>query len=681
MSLRNRRIASSPLFSRLLFAVAFVTGSVEGGAQTSATLKNLSLEELSQIEVTTPTKEPTPAFRSPVAIYIITSDDIRRSGVTNIPDALRLAPGVEVSRIDSNKWSVGIRGFGTRLSRDVLVLIDGRSVYTTFTAGTYWETQDTLIDDIDRIEVIRGPGGTIWGPNALNGVINIITKSTKDTRGIYASAVAGNVEQGFGRFRYGGGDPNGLTYRFYGKGFTRGPEYHFDKDNFDDWRGGQGGFRMDWAKSDRDSFQVSGDSYRQEDGERVGLSTYNPPVNETIDGNADLSGGNILAKWTRKLRNTDNFQLQFYYDRTNRYEVNFGENRDTYDIDYIQHTLVGTRHQLTYGLGARASYGRFKEVSDGLVFSPYDRLDYLLSAFVQDEITLVNKKLTLTVGSKLLKTNFTGLEFEPSIRLLYTPTEKHTIWASYTHAIRAPSRADREFFLSSFLGYAGNLEFFARFNANPAFAPEQLNGYEIGYRTLVAKNVYIDFAGFVNHYHNLFSQDLTGGPFVETTLPFPDPNPPSPHLLITAQFRNSLYGDTKGFEIAPEWRPLEFWRLRASYSYLNMDLETAPTIALGAGPGSVEGSSPKHEITATSSFEIGKRLQADLTYRYSSALPAQSAPAYSTGDARVAWRFTPHLELAGVGRDLLQPFHIEYNNTGGPVAVRRSGYASLTWTR
>src|SRR5579884_2905520 len=304
----------------------------DAGAPTQAgpeELKSLSLEQLSQIEVTTPSKAPEKAFRTPAAIYVITGEDIRRSGATSIPEALRLAPGVEVARIDSGKWSIGIRGFGTRLSRDVLVLIDGRTVYTPLLAGTYWEVQDTLIEDIDRIEVIRGPGGTIWGPNAVNGVINIITKSAKDTQGAYAEAGGGSQEQGFFAARDGGQTSKGLSYRVYAKGFTRGPEHHEDGDNFDDWRGAQGGFRMDWTRGDRDSFTFQGDIYRQENGERVSLSTYVPAAEyPALDGNEELSGGNVLLRWTRKLKNGDDIEVQAYYDRTDRYEVNFGERRD-----------------------------------------------------------------------------------------------------------------------------------------------------------------------------------------------------------------------------------------------------------------------------------------------------------------------------------------------------------------
>jgi iron complex outermembrane recepter protein len=302
-----------------------------------AALKQLSLEELSQIDVTSPSKDPRQTFQTPVAIYVITGEDIRRSGASSIPEALRLAPGVEVARIDSNKWSVGIRGFGSRLSRSVLVLIDGRTVYTTLLAGTYWEVQDTLMDDVDRIEIIRGPGGTIWRPNAVNGVINIITKEAKDTRGALVSAGGGSVDQGFLDFRYGGGNGKDFNYRVYGKGFTRGPELHPDRRNFDDWREAQAGFRMDWSERGRDSFTLQGDLYDELAGERVQAVSYTPPYSQNVDANAQLSGGNVMGRWKRILGQSNDIQLQAYYDRTNRHEPNFGELRNTFDVDFIQH--------------------------------------------------------------------------------------------------------------------------------------------------------------------------------------------------------------------------------------------------------------------------------------------------------------------------------------------------------
>ena len=650
------------------------------GQTPPSALKKLTLEQLSQIEVTSPSKEPTPALRSPVAIYVITGEDIRRSGVTTIPDALRLAPGVEVAQIDASKWSIGIRGFGTRLSRDVLVLIDGRTVYTPLFAGTYWEVQDTLLEDIDRIEVIRGPGGTIWGPNAVDGVINIITKSSKDTQGAYASAGGGNEEQGFFNSRYGGDDGNGLTWRVYGKGFTRGPDDHPDGDNFDAWRGVQGGFRMDWTSGPHDAFTLQGDAYKQEDGERVSATNYTPPSTGNVDGYEQLSGGNVLFKWKRTISDGNDFQLQVYYDRTNRLEPNLGDNRDTVDVDFLERTKLGTRQELLYGVGAQVSAGRFDEVTTGLVFFPLHQTDYLFSAFLEDDIDVIDRKLMLTLGSKVLRTNYTGFNAEPSVRLMWTPSEQQTWWISYTHALRTPSDAEEDFYLSSLIGSANGTPVFARFNANPQFAPEQLNAYEAGYRRLIGKGVYLDLAAFFNHYHDLFSEDITGGYSLETTLPYPAPVPPPTYLLLPAQFQNDLYGTTYGGEIAPEWQPARFWSLRGSYSFLRMSLKQAPTTSLGLGPTSDQGSSPQHEVSLDSAFDISPKLQLDLIYRFVSALPYQGVSGYSTGDARIGYRMSRHVGLSLVGENLFQPSHVEYiGDPGGPVGIRRSVYASLSW--
>jgi iron complex outermembrane receptor protein len=647
-------------------------------------LKNLSLEQLSQIEVTSPSKEPTPALRSPVAIYVLTGDDIHRSGATTIPDALRLVPGVEVAQIDSSKWSIGIRGFGTRLSRDVLVLIDGRTVYTELHAGTYWEVQDTLLDDVDRIEVIRGPGGTIWGPNAVDGVINIITKSAHDTQGALVTAGGGNQEQGFLNSRYGGSTSGGLSYRFYEKQFTRGPEYHPNGDNFDDWRGIQGGFRADWGRG-RDAFTVEGDIYTQKDGEQVSLSTYSPPMNVlSQDGFEDASGGNLLFKWNRTQSDGTGTQLQVYYDRTDRTEPNLGEDRDTFDVDFLQRKKWGSRQQFIYGAGARITQGRFDEVITGLVFYPFHQTDYLLSGFFEDDITLVNKKLLLTAGSKILHTNYShGILFQPSIRLMWTPTEKQTVWTSFTHALRTPSDAEEDFYLSSEIGVAPDgTPIFARFDPNHRFSPEQLNAYEMGFRQIAAKNVYIDVAGFYNHYHDVFSEDVTGGYSLQNSLPFPGAAPPT-YLLLPAQFQNDLHGATYGGEIAPEWRPTAYWRLRGSYSLLRTSLQSSPSpTSLALGAGQDEGSSPEHEISLDSGFNIGRKFEIDLIYRYVSRLPyaGQNIPSYSTGDIRVAYHAGRHLELALAGQNLFQPYHFEYDgDPGGLVGIRRSAYASLVW--
>ena len=671
--------------SRFLCLAAFAAAVWNAGAQPqnaapsvppSTQLKNLTLEELSSIEVTTPSKEPRSAFQTPAAIYVITSDDIRRSGATSIPEALRLAPGVEVARIDANKWAIGIRGFGSRLSRSVLVMIDGRTVYTPLFAGTYWEVQDTMMEDIDRIEVIRGPGGTIWGPNAVDGVINIITKPPSETQGTLVAAGGGNQDQGFLESRYGGGNGHGLTYRVYGKGYTYGPEYHPDGSNFDDWRGAQGGFRMEWDRGSDDKFTMQGDFYQIEAGESVDAVTYAPPYSRIVDANADLSGENVMLVWQRSLANGGDLTLQTYYDRTNRYEPNLGERRNTFDVDFVEHLPWGGRQRVTWGLGSRVSPTHDLEVVSGLTFLPAQRTDQLYSAYFQDEVSLIEKRLTLVAGSKVLRTNFTSLEFEPSIRLAWTPSANQTVWAAFTHAVRTPSDAEEDFYLSGFSQITpSGIPLMARFNANPDFAPEQMNGYELGYRQLVTKNILVDVASFYNHYHDLFDEEITGTPFLEE-------DPPPLHYLLPAQFGNGLYGYTKGVEISPEWRATARWRLRGSYSFLHMNIGKSPhSLDVGTAPGIV-GSSPGHQAWIQSSYDFSKRLQLDLTWRYVSALPGQLVPAYSTGDARFAWRLSPAVEVSVVGRNLLQPYHAEFGGDPGPlVGIRRSAYLKLTWTK
>src|SRR3989442_7827077 len=287
----------------LLFLLAVLVKQSRGNdnPKPEVPLTQISLEDLGEIEVTPASKEPVKASQTPAAIYVITQEDIRRSGATSIPEALRLAPGVEVARVDSNTWSLGVRGFGSALSRSVLVLIDGRTVYTPLFAGVYWQVQDTLLEDIERIEVIRGPGGTIWGANAVNAVINIITKNAKDTHGALVSTGGGNIDQGFVNFRYGAGNGQSFNYRIYGKAFTRGPEFHPDRRQFDDWRMGQARFRADWDLHNRDTLTLQGDLYNGDGGQRVGIASYSPPFMTIVEQNAELAGGNLLGRWKRVL--------------------------------------------------------------------------------------------------------------------------------------------------------------------------------------------------------------------------------------------------------------------------------------------------------------------------------------------------------------------------------------------
>ena len=645
--------------------------------QSSNPVKQLTLEQLGNVEVTTVSKEPEQVWKTTAAIYVITQEDIELSGVTSIPEALRLAPGVEVARIDSNKWSIGIRGFGSRLARDVLVLIDGRTVYTTLLAGTYWEVQNVLLQDVDRIEVIRGPGGTIWGPNALNGVINIITKSSKDTHGVMVNAGGGNVDEGFLNSRYGGVIGHDFNYRIYELSFDRGPEYHTDGNNYDSWRAVQAGFRTDFTNGPRDAFTVQGDIYDEGAGETVGATYYTPPYSQTLQGTELLSGWNILGRWQRTQGEGKDFQLQAFFDRTDRHEPNFADYRNTYDVDFLDRFRLPWQ-QISWGLGARASTGADPTIVSGLYFLPETRTDTLYTGFFQDEINLVPKQLLLSVGTKVLKTNYTGFQLQPSGRLLWTPGPKQTVWAAFTHALRTPSDAERAFYLlGPPISITNGIPFFARFNPNPNFHSEELNGYEFGYRQLLKKSLYLDLSAFFNHYGDLFSEDLVGAPYFEN-------NPPPPHLILPAEFGNGLVGTTKGFELAPEWSPVPYLRLRASYSFLEMQLKRGTNSQdIGTAP-IVEGSSPRHQVTAQSELNIRKTFELDLTYRYASALPAANVmiPSYSTGDAQFAWRPKSYLRLSVVGQNLFQPYHYEYPSNPGPnVGIKRAVYGQITWQR
>jgi len=676
-STRRPKIRLLPvlLLVPLLLVLVSSTRADTSEKEQANSLKELSLSELGNIQVTTATKEPAAVWKTPAAIYVITHEAIMRSGATSIPEALRMAPGVEVARIDGDKWSIGIRGFGSRLCRSVLVLIDGRTVYTTLLAGTYWEVQDTVMNDIDRIEVIRGPGGTIWGPNAVDGIISVITKPASDTQGTLATALAGNVEQGSVAIRQGGHRGN-IDYRAYAKGFNRSAQFHSDRRQFDHWRAMQGGFRLDWEESQRDGFTLQGDIYDQRAGESVVATTYAPPYSQVLDRDALLSGGNILGRWKRASGEGKDLQLQVYYDRTNRYEPNFADVRNTFDADFLQRFRLPWRQEVSWGLGVRFSHGRNPVIVSGLTFLPIVRTDTLYSAFLQDEISLVDDRLTLTVGSKFLNTNFTDSEPEPTARILYMPTHTQTLWAAATGALRTPSDAEENFSLAGFIQIAPNgLPFFARFNPNTKFRPEQMRAYEAGYRRLIGQNLYLSFSTFYNHYSNLFSEDLTGPTFIES-------NPAPTHLLLPAEFGNGLRGTSSGGEIAPEWQVTDFWRLRGSYSFLEMHIKKAPNSAdIGSAPG-IEGSSPRHQVLLQSSFDLPKAVSIDLLYRYISALPGQGVRAYSSGDVSFAWSMTPHFRLSVVGQNLLQPHHAEFGtDPGGLVQIKRSAYAQITWQK
>jgi iron complex outermembrane receptor protein len=666
---RGRSLRVSRSLRPISCWLASLAFTVSAGAQAPAGgLKGLSLEQLGEIEVITASKQPVQVNKTPAAIYVITQEDIRRSGATSLPEALRLAPGVEVARIDSVKWSIGIRGFGSRLSRAVLVLIDGRTVYSPLFHGTYWEVQDTMMEDIDRIEVIRGPGGTIWGANAVNGVINIITKKAKDTAGALIAAGGGDTNQVFTNARYGGKDGN-VNYRVYGKFFDRGPEYHRDGNEFDDWRRGQGGFRADWTASPRDSVTIQGDIYDSHMGESNRITSLTPPFTYISDKNAALSGGNVIASWDRTLDSSSGFHLETYYDRFNRLQSTQAEYRDTFDLDFVHHFKLA-KTQFTWGVGARISIGRVPQVVPTFVFNPNRRTDHLYSVFLQDEIPIVANRFSITVGTKVLHSAFTGFDVEPSVRLLWTPSARSTFWGAVTRAVRTPSDNDDDLTsttLRSLTPLAFNIT-----TGDRKFISEILVGYEAGYRRLVTSQFSIDIAAFHNNYNHLLS--------LEPGAPYFDDSEPYPHTVYPFVNGNGVRGTTNGFEIVPNWKPVTWWRLQPSYAFLNMDMRTLPTSKDTITVNALEGSSPRHEVMVQSYLDLPHGLEFSQVYRYVSALPAQFVGSYHTVDARVAWHPGRHLELSVTGQNLLQPHHPEFGGDPGPlVGIKRTIFATLTW--
>ena len=663
------------LLASLLSLVAPLQASraqtVEGDQNAPGNLKHLSLEQLGDVKVTTASKQPEKVWRTPAAIYVITQEDIRRSGATSIPEILRLAPGVEVSRTDSDHWAVGIRGFGGQFSKSLLVLIDGRSVYTPLFAGVYWQVQDTLLEDIERIEVIRGPGGTIWGANAVNGVINIITKNASDTNGSLASASGGNVDQGIAAARYGAKGPKDLNYRIYGKGFIRGPEFHPDGANFDDWRMGQLGFRTDWNVSARDTFSLQGDMYKGSDGERVAVSLYSPPSVQVFDGPHNISGGNLMGHWRRQLDGDSDIQVQAYYDRTSRLSPQLDEIRNTVDIDFLYHLTLKGHQDFLVGVGARWSPDTIIQKFETLDFEPHRETDSIYSWFLQDQIPIVRNRLSITLGSKFEHNNYSGFEIQPNARLLWTPTEHQSFWGAITRAVRTPSRLDQDLQLTVFL--APNPPVFLRVLGSKNFDSEKLISYELGYRTLIAKNLYLDVTAFNNDYDDLYGYGA-GTAFAESS--------PSPaHLILQLPLANALKGVTRGIEIAPHWKPNGWWELKGSYSYLHLRVNDKSGFTDNINTVSDNGSSPHHEFVLQSLFNFPKKLELDATVRYVSALPAQAVEAYTTADLRFGWRLKPEWEVSLVGQNLLQPRHPEFGaDVNTIVGIERAAYLKITWS-
>jgi iron complex outermembrane receptor protein len=629
-------------FALLSFTSSAVAQTPDTTLPSPGALKRLSLEQLMDVEVTSVSRRPERLHTSASAIQIISAEDIRRSGASSIPEALRLASNLQVAQVNASQWAVSARGFNNVLANKLLVLVDGRTVYTPLYAGVFWDVQNPSLASVDRIEVISGPGGALWGANAVNGVINIITKNAGETQGLSAEAGAGTDPQGFGALRYGGRASSGLAYRVYGQGFGRGSTVSPDGvDAEDSWGLGQGGFRMDWNGGEANAFTLESDYY---DG-RPDPDGGSPVV---------ARGGNALGRWTRVLSEGSDLQVQIYYDRSWRdFGNGFTEGLSTYDLDGQHRFQLGRRQEVIWGVGARLMDHATENVP-ALAFLPSHRTLKLFSAFVQDEIALVNGRLRLTVGSKFEHNDYTGLEIQPSARLAWAPTAHQTVWAAVSRAVRTPSRIDRDFFL--FLAPSVPLLTFENLRS------EEVLATELGWRLQPHERVSLALSTFYNVYDNLRTAE---------------PGPPPFGIPVT--LGNGLEGHSYGAELAAAYQVSDRWRLRGGYTFLHKNLSLKPGSADLNG-GTAESNDPEHQFLIQSSTDLPGRLELDAVFRFVDALPKPEVPSYAGLDLRLGWRATEHLELAVVGQSLLHDRHAEFiPSSPSPREVERGVYGKITW--
>ncbi len=651
----------------------------------SVPLAELGIEELVNVEITSVSKKSTPLYEAPAAVAVLTPDDFRRLGATSIPEALRAVPGLSVARLNANAWAISSRGFNDEYASELLVLMDGRSVYTPSFGGVYWNVQDLVLEDLDRIEVIRGPGATLWGANAVNGVINIITKSAKETQGTLLSTSFGTEDQPSVSARYGGRLASNLYYRVYAKYFDReGFANTLGQEMRDDWQVGRGGARLDWEPSEENRFTLIGDYYGGTYGEPVSRATLFPPTNVLLQVEAPMSGGFGLGRWQRQFSAESELKLQMYFDHYERdhpfggaavlagpdYWTNErrpGETRDTGDLDLQHRFILGDRQDLVWGAGYRYTEDHFSGRGAESNIVPDHRADQLFSAFLQDEIALVRDRLRLTLGSKFEHNDYTGLEVQPGVRLLWMPTARQSVWASVARAVRTPTRFETGIQMSP----AAVPPALIRVYGNPALTSEKLLAYEIGYRVEPTSRLSFDLTGFYNQYEDVTFAD-PGSVRVELN--------PTPHVVVPFSYGNRPPGHNLGAEGMAQWLATDHWRLSAGYSWLRSAVVTGPTAADDV---------PSQQFHLRSSLDLTHGWEFNSVVYWIDRIAVLSADllrpmpiaAYARLDLGLSWRPNPHLELAVWGQNLLDDGHPEFASykTLTIVEIPRTLSGRITW--
>lgn len=666
-SVAARRAGRPGAISHSLWIACVVTPGLCTAASDAAglslrDLKDLSVEELLDIDVTSVSRRPERLLEAPAAIQVISGEDIRRSGATSIPAALRLANNLDVAQENSHEWVISARGFSSDVGNKLLVLVDGRTVYTPLFSGVFWDRQDYVLEDIDRIEVISGPGGALWGANAVNGVISINTKNARDTQGLLLEAGGGMNPRGFASARYGGALSDNASFRVYGKYSDRDNEVFADgTDARDSWHSGQGGFRIDAQPSEQDSYTLQGDYYRND--ERIASG-----------GDATVSGGNLLGRWSRTISADSDMSLQVYYDHT-RLTLpvpgvafapagTFEDKLQTYDIDFQHRLPWGERSEVVWGLGYRHTQDALDN-APALAFFPARLSQNLFSAFVQDEISL-RDDLALTLGTKLEHTDYTGLEVEPSVRAQWDVSDRQSLWGAVSRAVRTPSRIDRD------ISQPDPAFLIVILRGGSRFRSETVLAYELGYRGQLSSRLSAALSTFYNDYDDLRSTS-TSPPDPLFGLPFP------------FFFENNLEGETYGFELSADLQLLDRWRLHAAYRLLQEDIRVKPG-RTDFNNALNETSDPQQQISVRSSVELPQDVELNTILRWvdtrrinNVGLPA-AVPDYMELDLSLNWHPTQSLELALVGQNLLHDHHPEYSAPGpARVEIERSIYGKVVW--
>ncbi len=671
-SLRLFRRVGTAILCMAMFASVALPASPQ---QRSVDLTEQSLEDLMNIKVTSVSKTEEPLSRAAASIFIIARDDIGRSGATNIPDLLRMVPGVDVAQINSNTWAVSARGFNARFSDELLVMVDGRPVYTQTFGGVFWDALNLPIENIERIEVIRGPGGSVWGANAVNGVINIIMKKAADTHGALVVAGGGNVDQGLGIVQYGGNMANKTDYRVYAQYLN---EDHLPdaagQDGGDGWHMLRGGFRTDVVLSSKDTLMFAGNIYVGREGNpTIDFPSVTAPARQNIELLANVSGGFIQGAWNHTLSPRSDTTLQFSYDGSQRNDF-LREGSRNLDFDFQHHFSGWTRQNVVWGLSYR--YSQLN--SDGGLYVslfPADIATHLFGSFVQDAIAIVPDRLYVTIGTKLEHNHYTGFNLMPSARVAWTPSPRHTLWAAISKADRTPSAFDASVVSSiSTSPGPGGVPDVLTFFGNPRVKNEGLIAYEAGYRTTVGKHLSVDFTVYYNDYSDQFTAEPSASFMVET--------PPPPHFVTPLTYRNLMHGEAHGVEIAMNWQPTRRWTLSPGYAFEQIHMHLAPASLDQTSVSGAEGSSPDHSAQLRSHLDLGHGLSWDASAYFVGRLTDPKEPSYTRLDTQLTWHFGEGASISFVGQNLARSLHEEFVDSTGSARttlVKRSAYAKLSW--